>query len=240
MKRIKLKKRNKVNPFLALIFSLIISLILSLHFIGKRVTPYVEKYAIKQAKRLSTVVIEKSVTKEMLNDFSSNKIFVENKNNDGSVETIDFNTKKINEMLITVSSSVKKRLKDLEQGKIDNLEISDNELFNIDSKKLKNGVIYEIPSGIIFNNSLLNNIGPKIPVKLSMLGDVVTDIDLSVNEYGINSVMIKVGVKVILNEQVILPFNSNQVKIETVIPIAMKLVQGNIPSYIFNNDKVKS
>ena len=38
-------------------------------------------------------------------------------------------------------------------------------------------------------------------------------------------------------EQVILPFTTKRVTINTDIPIAVKLIQGEIPSYYFNNLK---
>ena len=86
-------------------------------------------------------------------------------------------------------------------------------------------------------NIILSNIGPKIPVKLNMVGDILTDIETKVTDYGINNVVIEVIVKVEVYEQVILPFGAKKVTINTDIPIALKLIQGEIPSYFFNNLK---
>lgn len=76
-----------------------------------------------------------------------------------------------------------------------------------------------------------------MPVKLNMVGDILTDIETKVTDYGINNVVIEVVVKVEVYEQVILPFGAKKVTINTEIPIALKLIQGEIPSYFFNNLK---
>ena len=41
--------------------------------------------------------------------------------------------------------------------------------YNYDNEKLKSGIIYELPSGIIFNNTLLNNIIKRVPSWLTIL-----------------------------------------------------------------------
>ena len=46
--------------------------------------------------------------------------------------------------------------------------------------------------------------------------------------------MLEASVVMTLEERVILPFVSKQIKIESRIPIAMKLIRGNIPEYYFN------
>ena len=68
-------------------------------------------------------------------------------------------------------------------------------------EKLKSGIIYQVPTGIIFNNGLLSNIGPKIPVKLSLIGDVTIDIKTTIKDYGINNAVIQVSINVKVTEQ---------------------------------------
>ncbi len=91
-----------------------------------------------------------------------------------------------------------------------------------------------MPSGIVTNNALLSNLGPKIPVKFELVGDVISNIDTKITNYGINNAMIEISVNVQLNEQIILPFISKRISYTTNIPIAIKLIQGTIPNYYFN------
>ena len=86
----------------------------------------------------------------------------------------------------------------------------------------------------MFGNSLLANLGPKIPVRLNLYGDISSEIQTTITNYGINNAMLEASVVMTLEERVILPFVSKQIKIESRIPIAMKLIRGNIPEYYFN------
>ena len=227
MKRIKLKKHKKVSPFtyiLVLILIFVISLIIAFKYIGDNLSNKVNSYATKQAKKIITLVINKSVNKEVISKFDTNEIFKENEN------MVDFNSATLNEILLEVSSNLRENLKKLEKGEI---KIDDTNILT-DKTKLKDGVIYEIPSGIIFNNALLSNIGPKIPVKLHLLGDVVTSIDTKVTDYGINNAIIEVDLKIVITEQVILPFSDSQIKIVQNVPLAIKLIEGKIPNYYSN------
>ena len=227
MKRIKLKKHKKVSPFtyiLVLILIFVISLIIAFKYIGDNLSNKVNSYATKQAKKIITLVINKSVNKEVISKFDTNEIFKENEN------MVDFNSATLNEILLEVSSNLRENLKKLEKGEI---KIDDTTILT-DKTKLKDGVIYEIPSGIIFNNALLSNVGPKIPVKLHLLGDVVTSIDTKVTDYGINNAIIEVDLKIVITEQVILPFSDSQIKIVQNVPLAIKLIEGKIPNYYSN------
>ena len=49
---------------------------------------------------------------------------------------------------------------------------------------------------MVTGSSLLYNLGPKIPVKLSLVGDVVTGFSTDVTEYGINNALIKLMIDV--------------------------------------------
>ena len=234
MKKIKLKRIKKIsflNYIMLLILFIIITLIFVFKFIGNNLNPKIENYATKQAKRITSLVVSASVTEETLKDFDSNSLFKTTQDSDNFV---DFNSEVINKLLIEVTKNTKKYLNDLENGKIKNINLSDTSLFTTDPKKLKKGIIYEVPTGIIFNNALIANIGPKIPVKLDFIGDVEVDVKTDLKDYGINNAIVSISLKIIINEQVIMPYMTKQIKVESNVPIAIKIIQGNIPNYYFN------
>ncbi len=136
-------------------------------------------------------------------------------------------------MVGLITSNVQDYLKKLEDGDIQSIGIKNTVTF-ASKDKLKKGIIYEIPSGLVFNNVIMTNIGPKIPVRLSLLGDVSTNFKTDVTNYGINNALIKLVITVEIKEQVILPFTSKQISVKTEVPLALKLMQGDIPHYYFN------
>ena len=230
MRKIKLKKKKNKNHnvIILLIVMIIITLFIVFNFIGKKLTPIIMNYAEKQAKKIAVLVIGNAIDNELGEKFKSDNLFI----TDGK-ET-NYNTYEINNILKEVSINVKEYLRKLESGELGDIGLSDNENINVNSKKLKKGIIYQVPSGIIFNNGILANLGPKIPVKLSLIGDITTDIVTDIKEYGINNAVIELGVKIIAEEQVILPFDTKQIQVETVVPISIKIINGTVPGYYFN------
>jgi len=238
MKKVKLKKNKKIkkgNLIIIIITLILITVFITFKAINNYVTPIIMDYANKQAKKVATLVIASAIDEELSEDFDTSKIFMNSSEN-----TIDFNPIVLNKLMAEVSTNVRTYLKNLENGNITDLGLSDNSYFNVDSEKLKNGIIYQVPTGIIFNNGLLSNIGPKIPVKLSMVGDITVDIKTDIRDYGINNAVIQVSINVVVTEQVILPFTYEQITIETDIPIAIKLIEGDIPNYYINGQKDSS
>ena len=99
---------------------------------------------------------------------------------------------------------------------------------------LKKGIIFEIPSGLVFENTFFSNLGPTIPIKLNLVGDIISEVTTKVTNYGINNALIEVRICIKLTEQVILPLATNRIEIESSVPVALKLIQGTVPNYYLN------
>ena len=93
------------------------------------------------------------------------------------------------------------------------------------------GIVDFVLVGIETNIMLLSNLGSKIPVRLHYTGDVNSNITTKITSYGINNALIEIGVHLEVTAQVILPFSSSVKVLEADIPIAIKMIQGKIPSF---------
>lgn len=222
------------HKMIAVLVLLIILIVMSFRFINKKAAPVFKEYAEMEVKRLSNLIINKAVSKQLVENADIENLFIITKENSGEIRTVDFNPTVVNKFLSTTTSSIQLNLKQIEQGHIDLLDLPDDVLITYDKSKLKKGIIYEIPSGVILGNSLLSNLGPKIPVKFSLIGDISSTIKTKVTNYGINNAMIEVSIAIKIEEMAILPFLSERIKIENQIPIAIKMIEGNIPNYYFN------
>ena len=192
------------------------------------------EYATLEAQKLSSIIINKAISKHITEKVNSDELFEITKDSNGEIRSIDYNTAIINKFLTETTNSVQINLRNIEKGDIDALEFQDSVLVDYNKKKLEKGIIYEISSGILFGNPVLANIGPKIPVKISLLGDASSNITTEVKNYGINNAIIQVYVNLTINEKIILPYYSKSIKIETKAPVAIKIVTGNIPKYYAN------
>lgn len=98
-------------------------------------------------------------------------------------------------------------------------------------KKIKKGVVCELPAGILYLNDLLSNNGPVVPIKLNFIGYVTTNIETEAKTYGINSVYLEIFIHVEVIEQISMPLLTKSVKTEVDIPLTIKIIQGVIPDY---------
>lgn len=230
----KRKKKNKIiNTIIIILIFLVLFIIIFINYYSNKSKAVLMAYAESETRKLTILVINKAITKQM-SDSWANDIFDVVYNDKGEIILIDFNSQNTAKILSTMTSLIELNLRAIEEGKIDMLELPNNSLESYDMDLLEKGIITYIPFGIATGSSLLYNLGPKIPVKLSLLGDVITGFSTDVTEYGINNALIKLMIDVKVDTRIILPIISEEITINANIPIAMKVVQGKIPDYYMN------
>lgn len=238
MSKMKLKKKIKLKNNMNFIICIIISIVLAVFFlfsyINKKVSPLLLDYAEIESKKLSSIIVSKAINNELAKELTVENLFVITKSDDGEIRTIDFNPVLVNQLLLKATTAVQTNLKYLEEGDIDKLELGENTLINYDPNNLREGIFYKVPTGIIFGNALLANLGPKIPVRFSLIGDIIANVVTNVTSYGINNALIDAKMSLKLNQKVILPIATRNISVEVTVPIALKVIQGVVPEYYFN------
>lgn len=231
MKKIKLRRRRKIK-ISTKISIIILFLTLCTYFVidyaGNKVLPIIMNQAKIDSKKMAILMVKNSLNDDILNILEDDMYEIV-QNNNGEIQTIDFNPVTVNKFLSKTTSVVSENLKKLEKGQIDDISFISSD--NYDIENLKNGVISEIPMGIISNNVLLSNLGPKIPVRISLTGNVVSSVETKIRNYGINSALIEIYAKVEITENVIIPFFNEQIKVTNNIPVAIKVINGSVPNY---------
>lgn len=220
----------KKNIFIAALIMCVIITIIVLKIISIRVSPILMNYAELETKKLSSIVINRAVNKQLANGMNIDEMFNIIKNDNGEIATIDFNPAIVNKVLNTTTNVVLINLKAIEEGNIDFIELPDILISN-DKDKLKNGIIYEIPLGTITNSGFLSNLGPKIPIKLNIIGSVESNVKTNIKEYGINNALVEIYIRISVTEQINVPFISKRVTVTSDIPVALKVIQGSVPKY---------
>ena len=231
MKRIKLKKKHKIKTSTKIATTAILICIfvyLFISYCGKKVLPILMKEAQIDCKKMAILIIKNSLNDEVLSILDDD-LYTVIQNNNGEIQTIDFNPMVVNKFLTKTTAIVSENLRNLEKGNIDDIPFIDSSDFDV--KNLKNGVISRIPMGIISNNVFLSNLGPKVPVKLNLVGNVVSSVETKVRNYGINSALIEIFAKVEVTEEVIIPFQTKTIKIVNNIPVGIKIINGTVPNY---------
>lgn len=225
-----MKKETKRNIFISIfILSLIISFIM-LRVINKKISPLLLEHAELETKRISTIIINNAVSEQLKDNTSLNELFTIVKNSSNEIQTIDFNSALVNRTLRDITNTVLSSLKSIENG-----DISSIDGIMTETSDLKKGIIVEIPIGVVTNNVFLSNFGPKIPIKLNVIGSVDSNIKTNIRGYGINNALMEVYVSVEVDLQVNIPFISKRTAVITDVPILIKIIQGEVPKFYGGN-----
>lgn len=212
--RMYLKKKKKTfhkKNIYIIIFILIIIIIYIISNLSKNLNHYYLNYSENEASKIITNSILKSINEEVLRKLKNKELYTVIKNKDDEIEMIDYNSYQINMFLKEITNNVTKHLEKEENR--------------------SNNASFYIPLGSIFQNPLLNNRGPKIPVRMELVGSVITGVNSKITDYGINNSLIEIFVHIEVNERVILPVTAKDINITNDVPISYRIIKGKIPSY---------
>lgn len=228
----KLKFKNRV--LIITFFFLFFFVFILLFQINKKIRPKLEEYSEYELKKFNSIIINQMIIKEINDTVSLEDLFLISKTEDYKIHTIDFNPIAVNRLLSIITNSIQTDFQKIEQGQFEEISIKDTILSSYKKDLLKRGIVFMVPSGIFFSNFLFSNLGPKIPVRFSLTGDIVSNIQAKVTNYGINNAFIEVFANVTISERMILPFFTKNVQTTVSVPIIMKLIEGNVPNYYYS------
>lgn len=205
--RLKGNKRKGVRKRVIIIF--IITVIGYIVFVSyKNASYYYLNYSEKKAKDIIDVAMGKGITTGSLKIIKSKDLYRVTKNDKNEITMIDYDSYLVNLFLKDISNNISMALDEEEKD-----------------------VAFYVPMGTIFKNPLLNSKGPKLPVRMEMLGSVTTNIETKVKDYGINNSLIEMYIHVVVKEKVVLPVISSDIEIENDFPISYKIIAGKVPNY---------
>lgn len=224
--------KEKLKVLFVIVFIVFIISLILIHIIGNDLNSTISEYALSEAERFGTYMINYSIDKEFINKFDEDILYTK-KNSSDEIQLVEIDAKKANILLEEATTRIQKNLIKLENGEIKDFDLS-NSLQGLEFKNIKNGVVFEIPEGVIFNNGIVSNLGPVIPIKLSFIGQVTTNIKTKLENYGINNVYMEVYIHIEVKQRVTMPLKTEDIIIDSDIPLAIKVIQGEIPNYYQN------
>lgn len=233
-RRKRISRIKKKNLFFILLLVTIISIFSLLFYISKKIEPILLETAELEVNKFSTIIVNKAISQVLEDKINADNIFEMSKNKNDEIQTIDFNPVIVNQILSVATTVVQSNLKLLESGELESIGVYDMDLPKNRINDLEKGIIMRIPMGVVSNNSLFSNLGPKIPIRLHYLGDVNSNITTNITQYGINNAMIEVGIHIEMTAQIILPLMTKKKVLDYNIPVVIKIVQGIVPSYYGN------
>ncbi len=226
------KKTSIITIILYLLLFTFISSLFFIYYLEKKLGPELIKCAENQIKQITTIVMNNSIRK--YNNNNNNFLDI-TKNNKGEITYISYNTKKINNASINITKILEEDLQNMINGNYKEINLSLKTITDDYYEKINNGIIFTVSTGTATGSSLLANIGPKIPLKLKLVGEVQTKIKSKITEYGLNNAMVEIYAKTIATIVIQMPFLSKEITITNNIPLTMEIIQGSIPEYMIGN-----
>ncbi|MCM3714028.1 sporulation protein YunB [Halalkalibacter oceani] len=232
-KRSRPQSRKGPLPFrYVLLLSFIIFVLLTvlgLWVIEKGIRPTLVHIATTEARVIATKAINDAVNKKISTDLNQEELFIIQYDADGMVTSVQPNTQIYNRVVSEATGRVQRHLKAIERGEAFDISFDEGESKDDLLSSAEGGIIYSIPLGQATNNALLAQLGPQVPVRFSAIGDVKTDLNLQVENIGINNTKITLAFDMIVDAKIVIPFATNTEAVKTTIPIGVMTTSGKVP-----------
>jgi sporulation protein YunB len=198
--------------------------------VNEGLKPTLMSYAESQTRSIATLVISNAINNKISDVLDLDEIIKESPVEGGNNPNVKFNAEIVNKVKAETTKLVQANIVEAEKGNLDELEKISG--FDIETEKNdEEGIVYYVPLGQATNNVLLGNLGPKIPVRFTAIGDVSSDVKAKIEDFGINNAYIQVYIEITVKVQIIIPFATKIATIKEDIPVAMYLMKGDVPQY---------
>ncbi|WP_097150060.1 sporulation protein YunB [Ureibacillus acetophenoni] len=218
------KKSGKSNKLALFLLSFIACIILFLFYINDRLLPTYLDYAEVQTYKIASHVVTRAISAKQIMNVHE---IIESEPTNSNITK--FNTEIINKERAEIVALVKLQLEEAEKGDLNHLPELDNVQYDVGSMEAGDGIVFFVPLGQALNLPILGNLGPKIPIRFHIIGNVSSSIVSDITEFGINNAKVEVGIQIKVNVQIIVPFASKTATVEQYIPVAIGIVQSPVP-----------
>ncbi|GAB4072796.1 sporulation protein YunB [Barrientosiimonas marina] len=219
-----------------IIFVLIV--FLTIVIIDRGITPALKSIADRKTEEFATRGINSAV--RFAQNYNYDDVVNITYDDEGKVATYNWDQAAISEINRVATDRVEEYFRYMNTGEPPDYE---NSLFEpeefedtTDNLPSKDPTVVEIPIGEATGNTILANLGPKIPINLEFVGNVRTNIIREEEPLGINGSWLSLYVKVEADVQIIIPFMTDVTTVETEIYIDGGAVMGDIPDFYGEGD----
>ena len=210
------RRRKILTPFEKFKRRFIITVILFviLSFITTRAyfSETVRTYAANRATLQMSVIINEAISREIVPNIQAEELIHMKLNTEGQVTDVFIDVYRINLLLTNMTREIQERL-----------------IHQIHEEKLS------LPLGVMFGHPWFSAMGPKVPIQIEMVGNVLSDIVTRTELYGINNTLMEVNIRTEINFLVMIPFQRQEIQVVTNTPLVINMIQGEVPRYYYSS-----
>ncbi|TGB02205.1 sporulation protein YunB [Halobacillus salinus] len=208
---------------------------LSLWYINRGITPALVSIAETKTQQFARDAINEAVSKHISEDLQFKDLVNIEKDDEGNIVYMGWNSIVVNRVLRNTTLRVQTYLKRMELNELPMEDTSMEPDLDPDMTQEQMGeqpaTLIEIPIGQATNNALLANLGPKVPVQLRVIGDVQSNFENELTEYGINAALFELSIHIEVNVRIVIPFSTETTTVATDIPIDTATILGEVPNF---------
>lgn len=215
-KRIKIPKfeykRKLENKFIRKTIKTAIIIIIAVSVfwtITKSIMPVLEELCKNKAKSITTIISNDQATKVMSN-YNYDDLVTIHKDEKNNITMVESNIIVINEIISDIPIKIQE------------------DLNKVDSQDLY------IRLGSFTGSKILSGRGPKVPIRISSIGDIETDFKSQFTSAGINQTLHRVFLQIKCRVSILTPFNTIEDEIINQVILAENIIVGNIPDTYYN------
>ena len=209
MESIYSRKKVKLPKKYVNIITIIVVALLTVFFLIKTITPVFNNLCQSEAKATATKIVNDTID-DVMENYTYTDLVVINKDNDGKINSIHADTATLNKIVSNIATNIQK---------------------NIDSQENKD--IY-IRLGTFTGITFLSGRGPKVPIRISSIGNIDTNIKSEFESAGINQTIHRITLETKCEIQILTPFNTIVSSVEDKVILAENIVIGEIPESYFD------
>lgn len=228
------RKKGRSNRFALFLMSFVVTVVLFLYLLNARLMPTYLDYAEVQTYKIASHVVSKAIHARTTSVLDVNEIIEDLPTESDYMLTTKFNTEIINQVRAETTALVKEHLEMAENGDLSQLPELENVEYDISEIQRGDGIVFFVPIAQALNLPLLGNLGPKVPIRFHIIGNVSSDVSTKITEFGINNALVEVNIHLKVNVQIIVPFASKTSTVEQTIPVAIGLTRSQVPNIYTN------
>lgn len=211
----------------------ILLIFISFYIIDQKIRPSIVDIAEQKTIEFATRTINSAV--KSTENVSFDDLVIMQLDNNGNVTTLGWNSEAVNRALRTATDRAEYFLYGMNKGQ--QIDVDDPELHEIEfgdtvgDLAAKDPTVIEIPLGRVTGNTLLSNLGPKVPVHFEIVGSLRSDVVHELKEFGVNAALFEIYIPVEVNIQIIIPFSTTTAEVSTKVFIDSRVIMGKVPEF---------
>lgn len=209
MDKIYSRKRINISKKGRLIILVLITALFTVCYLIKTIGPTFNQLCLNEAKSTATKIVHETVD-EIMDKYGYNDLVIEVKDKEGNIVSMQANIATMNKIISQISLKI--------QEKIDNQDSRD----------------ISIRLGTFTGITLLSGRGPKVPIRISSVGNLDTDLSSEFESVGINQSIHRIYAVVNCKIDILTPFNTISSQMDEKIMLAENLIMGDIPANYFD------